>query len=161
MFRDIAIAEADCGLLSVQWVVNETLRILSPFSLGLPREIPPGSPPMEACGHIFYPGDVLSVPILTIHHSREIWGLDALEFVPERWDPNRLTAQQKAAFMPFGVGSRACIGRNLAEMELVCIVATVFQNFDFYLEPGTMLNIKEGFARKPTGLNIAVRRRCE
>ncbi|KJZ77588.1 Benzoate 4-monooxygenase [Hirsutella minnesotensis 3608] len=135
----------------LQWVVNETLRFHSPFSLGFPREIPPGNLPIEICGHKFYPGDVLSVPTLTLHHSSDIWGSDADKFLPERWDPVHLTMRQKAAFIPFGVGPRACIGRNLAEMELVCIVAAVFQNFDFNLEPGTRLDTKEGFAKKPTG----------
>jgi cytochrome P450 len=143
----------------LQWVIWETMRIHSTSAMGLPREIPPGNPPVEICGHIFYPGDVLSVPTYTIHHSKEIWGADADKFVPERWDPARLTARQKAAFIPFSTGPRACVGRNVAEMELLVICATVFRCFDWELQQKGEMETREGFLRKPLGLDVGVKRR--
>ncbi|EEP80326.1 benzoate 4-monooxygenase [Uncinocarpus reesii 1704] len=128
-------------------------------SLGLPREIPQGSPPVTIQGHVFHPGTILSVPAYTIHHSSEIWGPDVEEFVPTRWDPARLTAQQKAAFIPFSHGPRACVGRNVAEMELHCIAATVFKNFEFQLEQNGPMETSEGFLRKPLGLLVGIKRR--
>ncbi|KAL1984388.1 hypothetical protein VTN96DRAFT_9167 [Rasamsonia emersonii] len=143
----------------VQWVIWETMRIHSTSALGLPREIPPTSGPVEICGRVFHPGDIVSVPTYTIHHSTEIWGPDAEAFVPERWDPKRLTARQKAAFIPFSTGPRACVGRNVAEMELTCIVGTVFRNFDFRLEQEGPMETREGFLRKPMGLKVGLKRR--
>jgi benzoate 4-monooxygenase len=65
-------------------VIKETMRIHSTSSLGLPRVVPPGG--ADVCGRHF-PGDtVLSVPAYTMHHSKAIWGSDADEFVPERWE---------------------------------------------------------------------------
>lgn len=135
------------------------MRIHSTSALGLPREIPPTSGPVEICGRVFYPGDIVSVPTYTIHHSTEIWGPDAEAFVPERWDPKRLTARQKAAFIPFSTGPRACVGRNVAEMELTCIVGTVFRNFDFRLEQEGPMETREGFLRKPLGLKVGLKKR--
>lgn len=135
------------------------MRIHSTSSMGLPRQIPPGNPPIEICGHMFYPGDVLSVPAYTIHHSKEIWGPDADVFVPERWDPDLLTARQKAAFIPFSMGPRACVGRNVAEMELSVICASVFRLFDFQLEQDGPMQTREGFLRKPLGLKVGLKRR--
>lgn len=66
-------------------VIQETLRIHSTSSQGLPRVVPPG-PGVEICGHHFPQGTVLSVPAYTMHHSKEIWGKDADEFRPERWE---------------------------------------------------------------------------
>ncbi|KAL2868047.1 cytochrome P450-domain-containing protein [Aspergillus lucknowensis] len=143
----------------LQWVIWETMRIHSTSALGLPREIPAGNPPVEISGHIFKPGDVLSVPSYTIHHSTEIWGPDADDFVPERWDPARLTARQKAAFIPFSTGPRACVGRNVAEMELLVICATVFRMFDWQLQQDGPMETREGFLRKPLGLKVGVKRR--
>jgi cytochrome P450 len=114
---------------------------------------------MEILGHVFYPGTVLSVPAYTIHHSKEIWGPDADEFVPTRWDASRLTEQQKTAFIPFSTGPRACVGRDVAEMELHCIAATVFENFEFRLERERPLETREDFLRKPLGLSVEIRRR--
>lgn len=66
-------------------VIQETLRIHSTSSQGLPRVVPPG-PGVDISGHHFPQGVVLSVPAYTMHHSKEIWGKDADVFRPERWE---------------------------------------------------------------------------
>lgn len=139
----------------VDAVIKETMRIHSTSSLGLPRQIPPG-PGITLHGHHFPPGVVLSVPAYTIHHSTAIWGPDAHVFRPERWAT--LTEQQKAAFVPFSYGPRACVGRNVAEMELALIVGTVFRRYEFTLRQ-TGLETREGFLRKPLGLQVGMRKR--
>lgn len=128
--------------------------------MGLPREVPPTSTGIEIAGHTFQPGDVLSVPSYTIHRDPEIWGSDAEEFVPERWDPARLTARQKAAFIPFSTGPRACVGRNIAEMELIVIVGTIFRLFDYELQQTGPMDTREGFLRKPMGLRVGIKKRA-
>lgn len=143
----------------LQWVIWETMRIHSTSAMGLPREIPANADPITISGHTFGPGDVLSVPSYTIHRSQEIWGPDAEEFVPERWSPERLTPRQKAAFIPFSHGPRACVGRNVAEMELLVIGATVFRLFEFQLQQDGPMETREGFLRKPLGLDVGMRRR--
>ncbi|KAL1952584.1 hypothetical protein VTO42DRAFT_4709 [Malbranchea cinnamomea] len=141
------------------WVIWETMRIHSTSGIGLPRVIPPGAGPITIQGHEFRPGTVLSVPTYTIHHSPDIWGPDVEEFDPSRWDPARLTPRQKASFIPFSTGPRACVGRNVAEMELHCMAATVFKNFDFQLEQDYPMETREGFLRKPLGLKVGIKRR--
>jgi benzoate 4-monooxygenase len=151
----------------VQNVISETMRIHSTSSLGLPRLVPMASPEnpnpksCEILGYSFPPGTTLSVPAYTIHHSKALWGEDADEFVPDRWDEDRLTQKQKDAFIPFSYGPRACVGRNVAEMELKCIVATVFRNFEFVDEHEGEMQTREGFLRKPLGYNVGIRRRKE
>ncbi|RMY35944.1 hypothetical protein D0866_04275 [Hortaea werneckii] len=136
-------------------VIQETLRIHSTSSQGLPRVVPPG-PGVDLAGHHFPQGVVLSVPAYTMHHSKEIWGPDANEYRPERWE--KLTDTQKQAFIPFSYGPRACVGRNVAEMELALIVATVFRRYEFELYQDH-LETREGFLRKPLGLKVGMRRR--
>ena len=149
----------------VQNVISETMRIHSTSSLGLPRLVPMASPenpnpkPCEILGHTFPPGTALSVPAYTIHHSKALWGDDADSFVPERWDEERLTTKQKEAFIPFSYGPRACVGRNVAEMELRLITATMFRNFEFRDEHEGEMETREGFLRKPLAFNVGIRRR--
>ncbi|BDD62610.1 hypothetical protein MPDQ_007305 [Monascus purpureus] len=143
----------------VQWTLYEVMRMHNTSSLGLPRQIPPGKPPVSICGHTFYPGDILSVPTYTIHRSREIWGPDAESFVPERWAPERLTSRQKAAFIPFSTGPRSCVGRNVAEMELTVVFGTVFRLFEFASPVALKMDTREGFLRKPLGLEVGMKRR--
>ena len=108
--------------------------------------------------HHFPPGTVLSVPTYTVHHSIEIWGPDADSFNPDRWVPDKLTERQKNAFVPFSHGPRACVGRNIAEMELALIVATVARRYRFELYQQE-LKTREGFLRKPVECFVGVRRR--
>ena len=149
----------------VQNVIQETLRIHSTSSLGLPRLTPMATPenpdpkPVEILGYTFPPGTALSVPSYTIHHSKEIWGEDADEFNPDRWNEDRLTEKQKDSFIPFSYGPRACVGRNVAEMELKVIVGTVVRNFEFNDEHEGEMQTREGFLRKPLAYHVGIRRR--
>lgn len=138
------------------YVVQETLRHHSTSSLGLPRLVPPGSPGVTILGHHFPAGTVLSVPTYSIHHSPEIWGPDVAEFRPERWEAP--TPRQRNAFIPFSHGPRACIGRNVAEMEVRLIAATWAHRYNVALKQGDM-ETHEGFLRKPVGLCVGLSRR--
>lgn len=137
-------------------VVNETLRYHSTSGIGLPRQVPLDGEGVVIRGHFFPPGTVLSVPTYSIHHSKEIWGEDADEFRPERWE--KLTPRQKNAFIPFSYGPRACVGRNVAEMEMKLIVASWVRRYDVTLLQD-YLDTKEGFLRKPLGLDVAIKGR--
>ncbi|TPX08658.1 uncharacterized protein E0L32_009847 [Thyridium curvatum] len=137
-------------------VINETLRYHSTSGIGLPRQVPPGSAGVTIHGHYFPPGTILSVPTYSIHHSREIWGPDADDFNPDRWDG--LTPRQKNAFIPFSYGPRSCVGRNVAEMEMKLIAATWSRRYSVFLRQDYM-DTREGFLRKPLGLEIGFSRR--
>ncbi|KAI1844883.1 hypothetical protein JX265_009471 [Neoarthrinium moseri] len=140
----------------LEMVINETLRYHSTSGIGLPRQIPAESQGIHLNGRFFPAGTVLSVPTYTMHHSKEIWGADADEFVPERWE--NLTPQQKNAFIPFSHGPRSCVGRNLAEMQMKLIAATWVKRYDVFLRQKVM-ETREGFLRKPLGLEVGIKRR--
>jgi len=60
---------------------------------------------------------------------------------PERFWPDRWTAEFKArlqpfAYFPFGGGARRCIGESFAWMELVLVVSTIAQRWRLRLVPG-------------------------
>jgi benzoate 4-monooxygenase len=141
----------------LQAVINETLRIHSTSSLGLPRVVPVDGPGVDIFGHHFPGGTVLSVPSYTIHHSSDIWGADAELFVPERWERG-VSEAQKCAFIPFSYGPRSCVGRNVADVELALIGATLFRRYGFELYQRELVT-REGFLRKPLECKVGVRRR--
>lgn len=153
---DIPTYEMVKDLPYLQNVINETLRIHSTSSLGLPRLVPAGDG-VTILGHHFPANTVLSVPAYTIHHSKEIWGNDADEFVPDRWDT--VTERQKTAFIPFSYGPRSCVGRNVAEMELALIVGTTFRRYEFDLYQ-EVLETREGFLRKPLECMVGIKKRA-
>lgn len=53
-------------------------------------------------------------------------------FCPERF-LNLITMEYKSSefLCPFGLGKRACLGENLARMELLIVFAGLLQNFEF------------------------------
>ncbi|KAF8594779.1 cytochrome P450 monooxygenase pc-bph [Ceratobasidium sp. AG-I] len=143
------------SLAYLQACINEGLRLHSTSGIGLPRVVPTGST-LEVCGETFNEGSILSVPSYSIHHNEEVWGADSELFRPERW----LEREVGKEFNPFSFGPRACVGRNLASMELLIIIATVFHRYEFELAtPEQQLLTREGFLRKPLECVLGMKRR--
>ncbi|KAG5732235.1 Benzoate 4-monooxygenase [Termitomyces sp. T112] len=147
--------------------INEGLRIHSTSSLGLPRVIPQGG--LTILGTHFPEGTVVSVPSYTIHRDTDTWGEDVEIYRPERFldsesetDSESKEKQEKIqrCFNPFSLGPRACVGRNLAFLELQMIVGSLMRRYEFVLESdGQVLETREGFLRKPLECVVGVRRR--
>ena len=135
--------------------VNEALRMHSTSSMGLPRLMTE----CEFKGEHIYAGTECSVPAYTVHHMDSIWG-DPHSYRPERWRGDEAKQLEKS-FIPFSVGPRSCVGRNLASMELLKFMATLFFRYEFELaDPNqTHLRTSEGFLRKPLESHIKIRRR--
>ncbi|CAE6481959.1 unnamed protein product, partial [Rhizoctonia solani] len=110
--------------------MKETMRLHSALGLGLPRVVPPGKS-FTVGGQTFKAGSIISVPTFVTNRDR-IWGHDAGEFRPERWLEDSKGMFGKY-FAPFSFGPRACIGRNLAIMDILLIVATIFRRYDLQL----------------------------
>ncbi|KAF8842912.1 cytochrome P450 [Paxillus ammoniavirescens] len=138
-------------------VIDEALRMHSTSSMGLPRVAPEGG--LTINGIHFPQGAVLSVPTYTIHRDQKAWGDDADVFRPERWFERDQSMMQKA-FNPFSFGPRACVGRNLASMELLIIISSILRRYHFVLaEPDKPLETREGFLRKPVDCRVGIKRR--
>ncbi|KAF5009700.1 hypothetical protein FDECE_4109 [Fusarium decemcellulare] len=108
-------ATADLKYLSA--VIEEGLRIFPPAPFGLPR-ISPGA---TIDGHYIPPGVVVSVDHWTTKHDERYWK-DAHSFIPERWIGEGF-GDVKEASQPFSLGPRACLGINLAYLEMRIILA--------------------------------------
>ncbi|KAK9894827.1 isobutene-forming enzyme and benzoate 4-hydroxylase [Cystobasidium minutum MCA 4210] len=137
--------------------INEALRMHSTSSMGLPRVMPAQGADFQ--GEHFKEGTEVSVPAYTIHHLESIWG-DPFNYRPERWLGSDAKQLEKS-FIPFSIGPRSCVGRNLATMELLVFMSTLFYRYDFKLadENQTKLETSEGFLRKPLESWIKMRRR--
>ncbi len=69
------------------------------------------------------------VSIYAIHRHPTLWS-EPDTFLPERF----LESTSHQAYMPFGLGERFCIGRNLANLQGQLLLALLFQQFSFELE---------------------------
>ncbi|KAN0121108.1 cytochrome P450 [Russula decolorans] len=82
-------------------------------------------------------GDMILIPILAIHRLKSLWGEDADEFKPERWEaiPEAVKAIPGVFgnLMTFITGAHACIGYRFAVTEMKAILFTFIRSFDFEL----------------------------
>ncbi|QRW24239.1 cytochrome P450 family protein [Rhizoctonia solani] len=136
--------------------IKEALRIHSTVGTGMPRTVPSGKT-ITVAGQTFEAGSVISVPSYTTNRS-SVWGNDASDFRPGRWLEDGAGTLNKY-FVPFSIGPRACIGRNLAYMDLMLIVATLFRRYQVEALPTTKIVIREAFARQTAKCEVSIRRR--
>lgn len=114
-------------------VVNETLRLHPAAPASLQRSTPAGG--REIDGYFIPEGvsavdsssahdrwlillqTVVSMQCYTTQRNPDVFP-DPETWKPERWQSGKVTNEMKELFMPFSKGPRACLGRNLALMEL-------------------------------------------
>ncbi|KIM26551.1 hypothetical protein M408DRAFT_56754, partial [Serendipita vermifera MAFF 305830] len=95
-------------------------------------------------------GEPVALQIAFMHRDPLVWGDNVEEFVPERMLDGKFDALPPKAWLPFGNGARACIGRAFAWQEATIALATLFQRFDFILADSTYdLKIKQTLTIKP------------
>ncbi|KAI1615873.1 cytochrome P450 oxidoreductase [Exophiala viscosa] len=96
-------------------VVKEALRLSMANPSRLPRVVPASGWTFK--NTYFPPGTVVSATPYTLHLNPEVFE-DPYVFKPERWaEPSEEMLRDA---IPFGLGSRQCIARNLATVELFC-----------------------------------------
>lgn len=94
-------------------VVREALRVSMANPTRLPRVVPMGGWSFK---DTYFPvGSIVGCAGHELHFNTSIFP-EAKSFVPERW--LAATEDMSKYWSPFGAGSRACIARNLATMEL-------------------------------------------
>lgn len=72
-------------------------------------------------------GTVVMVSIMAVHHDTKVWGPDAADFRPERWEAGQ---PHKFAYMPFAWGPRACMGREFSLLEQKLALTKLLQRFE-------------------------------
>jgi len=116
----------------LEWVIKESMRVLpaSSYSQRVAMEsvelgsltLPAGTP-------------VIFSQFMT-HHREDIF-TDHATFRPERWETAAPSAYE---YLPFGAGSRMCIGASLAMVELRTILAVLLRQWQFQIEPGSVVD---------------------
>ncbi|CAI4215970.1 unnamed protein product [Parascedosporium putredinis] len=136
--------------------IDESLRMRPPITYP-PRLVyaPEGA---TVAGHFLKQGTVVAVSPYTIHRNETVYK-DPDTYDPDRWfDPDQVAAL-KAYNIPFSTGSRACIGRHIAIVELQILISTLMLKYDLALEPGQELDVFERFNANPGPLPITAQRR--
>jgi cytochrome P450 len=143
------------GQLTVtQQVLKETMRLYPP----VPVMSRVATQAFRAGGVDFPEGCVILFPIYCIHRHRQLWD-DPARFDPSRFSPE-LDTYPRTQYMPFGAGSRICLGASFAMTEATAILATLIRGaafeWDGIVDPEPVsrvtLQAKGGIALKVTPL---------
>ncbi|TGO54554.1 hypothetical protein BCON_0105g00140 [Botryotinia convoluta] len=115
----------------LQWVLNETLRLypLVPWNFRVANKdttlLRGGG--KDGKSKVFVKkGTVVEYSVFALHRRKELWGEDAGEFKPERWEGRKRGWE----YLPFNGGPRICIGQQYALTEAGFFIIRLTQKFD-------------------------------
>ncbi|RYN70777.1 hypothetical protein AA0117_g10183 [Alternaria alternata] len=113
--------------------IRETLRLLPPANGKTAQRT---APSCTIAGTYIPAGTIVSADLYTIQRSSQYFN-DPASFRPERWlegaEKNGFDGDNRSASRPFLIGSRACIGRHMAQQSIRLIMARLLWRYDFEL----------------------------
>ncbi|XP_048730209.2 cytochrome P450 3A24-like [Ostrea edulis] len=136
--------------------INETMRMY-PIS---PRTDRTCVHDAEVKGLKIPKGMDIAIPIWILHHSDKLWEN------PEKFDPERFSAENKAKmnpyqFLPFGYGPRLCIGKRLALTEIKIAMTKLLREFEIKTSTETHIppKLKNSGLVKPEDMWLKITQR--
>ncbi|KAI0677750.1 cytochrome P450 [Trametes maxima] len=128
-------------------VVREALRMYPPVATTLRMAnrddvLPVTAPFVDRHGHTqtevrIAKGNRIVVPIAALNRLKSVWGDDAAEFKPERWEHPPAEASNLpgiwAHILTFLGGPRACIATRFSVIELKSFLFSLVREFEFEL----------------------------
>lgn len=141
------------GLPQLEMTLDETLRKYPPAWIGPRKSIEP----FELQG-VRVPGNAyVNYSSWASHHLPDVFP-EPERFRPERFAPHAKATLQKGAYIPFGGGSRTCIGMRFGQLEIRTIATLILSRFTLELPPGFRLQIRQMPTISPKrGLPVIVR----
>lgn len=125
-------------LPQLEMVLEETLRMYPPAWIGPRRSVEP----FEFEGHTVPGGAYVNYSSWASHRLPDVWP-EPDRFRPERFAPGAREAIPKGAYVPFGGGSRTCIGMRFGELEVRTIATLILSRRSLELAPGFALSIRQ------------------
>jgi cytochrome P450 len=140
----------------LEMVQDETLRMYPPAWIGARKSIES----FEFAGQTVPGRAYVGYSSWASHHLAEVFE-EPEQFRPERFAPDRKAQLPKGAYVPFGAGSRICIGMRFGQLEVKAIASELLRRYDFALAPGYTLRTRQMPTIGPRhGMPLVVHRRA-
>ncbi|KAK8259205.1 hypothetical protein V6Z12_D13G040600 [Gossypium hirsutum] len=126
-------SEGMAKLKTITMIINETLRLYPPIS-GVIREV---GREVQLGKLVLPTHSEVDMRIIALHHDPYLWGDDVNLFKPERFAEGiaKATKYNAAAFMPFGLGPRSCVGMSFAITEAKTALSMILQRYTVTVSP--------------------------
>ncbi|CAO3619566.1 unnamed protein product [Cunninghamella echinulata] len=121
-------------------VINESMRLNTISSHGLQRI---ANRDILLAGKYFIPKNTIIIGNMNHAHKNPEYWLNPDEFIPERWLEGATPPPCLDAYYPFSAGSRGCIGKKFALMEMRLSIATLVKHYEFKAIPEELDNAKD------------------
>lgn len=128
---DVPTAEELVRMGYTRRVIMESMRLYPPFwwILRAARE-------EDVVGGTRIPAGATVLVVMYATHRHPAFWDDPERFDPDRFLPDAVAARHRHAYVPFGTGQRACIGRHLAMLETPLALAMLARRFRPVPMPG-------------------------
>lgn len=119
-------------------ILMEAMRMSPPIPAEPSRQVLSGGTTVN--GHYFPQGSHVSTAFWAMHYNKDYYP-EPLQFRPERWIVGEAesTAQSvslaESAFCAFSAGSRGCVGKNMAWLEMRIVLAKTLWKFEVKQDP--------------------------
>jgi cytochrome P450 len=159
------------GLPYLEAVIHESLRMLPSVLIALERYVP-AEGYRTAAGAFLPGGTVVGINPYVMGRNREVYGEDVDVFRPERWlcdaeagegisELEKRLAAMNASIFTFGRGSRACIGKNVALLQVYKVVATMVGRYDIGLvDPEKDWEVTGSWFFRQRGIDVRITRKA-
>ncbi|MFI8186165.1 cytochrome P450 [Actinacidiphila glaucinigra] len=133
---DAVVGDDEVGLAHVpqleytQRVMDEVLRLHS-VTLLMRR----ATEPVDIGGVTIPTGTEIAFSLYALHRDPRVY-TDPKMFDPDRWEPERRRHLPREAYVPFGSGTRKCIGDAFASTQITITLATILPRWRLQLVPG-------------------------
>ncbi|KAJ6606201.1 cytochrome P450 [Mycena vulgaris] len=153
-------------------IVRETLRIHAPvpstIRIATQDDVVPLATPFTDVNGIMHEtlnsgkrtdeNEHSMIPILAMNRDKAIWGPDAMEFIPERWESETPISNALPGvwghMLTFIGGPRACIGYRFSLVEMKALLFTLVRAFEFELAvPAADIGKKSTIVQRPIVLS--------
>jgi cytochrome P450 len=133
--------------------LDETLRMYPPAWIGPRRSIEPAT-----IAGVQIPGGVpVQYTSWVSHHLPDVWE-DPFAFKPERFSAANRDKIPKGAYVPFGGGSRTCIGMRFGQAEIDVIATKILSRFRLDVREPYELKVRQMPTIGPRdGLPVTIR----
>ncbi|KAJ7192514.1 cytochrome P450 [Mycena pura] len=128
-------------------VVRETMRLYAPVSatgrMAMRDDVVPLSEAFTDANGVAHEsvrirkGQFVMIPIAALNRDVAVWGSDAMEFIPERWERDPPISNAIPGvwghMLTFLGGPRSCIGYRFSLVETKALLFTLLRAFEFEL----------------------------
>lgn len=114
----------------LQWTLSEVLRLFPPVAANSRTAtedtiLPQGGGEDETHPILVKKGDRVQYVVFAMHRRTDLWGEDAGDFRPERWEGKTHGWE----YLPFNGGPRICLGMQYAQSEIGYVVVKVVERY--------------------------------